>query len=85
VGKESPHKKERKMTYDSHEGSHNKDTKANGIQGMSQKDFDKELVDIKESVNALMKFLEEHEKDQLYGWELRKKTVRWNLLFCMSK
>jgi hypothetical protein len=32
------------MTTDSHEGIHSKDTKENGIQGMIQKEFEKEFA-----------------------------------------
>jgi hypothetical protein len=84
VGKESPQKKEEKMTTDSHEGSHikrkRKDAKENGIKGMSQEDFDRELDELKERLSMIEKLLDEGEKDQWYGWILRKKKVRWKLL-----
>jgi hypothetical protein len=80
VGKESPQKKERKMTTDSHEGSHSKDTKENGIQGMSQKEFDKEFVEIKENLDVMLMLLEGQEEDQRKGWTIRRKEVRWHSL-----
>jgi hypothetical protein len=83
VGKESPQKEE-KMTIDSHEGIHNKrkkkDAKADGKLRMSQEDFDRELVELKERLSMIEKLLDEGEKDQWYGWILRKKKVRWNSL-----
>jgi hypothetical protein len=83
VGKESPQKKEENMTTDSHEGSHKKrkkDAKEDGIKGMSQEDFDRELDELKERLSMIEKLLDEGEKDQWYGWILRKKKVRWNSL-----
>jgi hypothetical protein len=58
VGKEIPHKKERKLTIDCHEGSHGKHTKANPIQGMNQKEFDKEFVEIKANLDVMIMLLE---------------------------
>jgi hypothetical protein len=80
VGKESPHKKERNMGTDSHEGRHNKDTKANGIQCMIQKEFDKEFVEIKENLDVMLMFLEGQEEEKRKGWVIRRKEVRWNSL-----
>jgi hypothetical protein len=76
VGKETPQKKERKMTIDSHEGSHSKDTKANGIQGMSQKEFDKKFAEIKENLDVMLMLLEGKREDQRKGWTIRRKEVK---------
>jgi len=70
------------MTIDSHsrgsERSHSrryekKDAKANGKK-MSQEEIDKEVVELKEQLNALRRMLEE---SQRLGWVLRKKPVEW--------
>jgi hypothetical protein len=72
------------MTIESHDkGSHKKkgDARENGKEKkMSQEELDQEIVEMKASINALMMLLEECEKDQWYGWTLRRKKVRWKLL-----
>jgi len=80
VGKESPHKKERNMTTNSHEWSHINDTKENGIQGMSQNEFDKEFDNIKANLDAMIMLLEGQREYQRKGWTIRRKDVRWNSL-----
>jgi hypothetical protein len=47
---------------------------------MSQEDFDREMDELKERISMIEKLLNEGEKDQWYGWILRKKKVRWKLL-----
>jgi hypothetical protein len=83
VGKESPQKK-MKMTTNGHEGIHikrkRKDAKENCIKGMIQEYLDIEMVELKEGLGVVMMFLEACEKDQCYGWTMKKKKVRWKLL-----
>jgi hypothetical protein len=82
VGKESPQEEE-KMTIDSHERSHNrrkKDAKADGRLKISQEDFDREMVELKEKLSMIENLLDECEKDQWYGWTMKKKKVKWKLL-----
>ena len=44
--------------------------------GMSQREFDKEFLEIKEGLRNLIRFLLEEEENQSLGWILRRK-VRW--------
>ena len=77
---------EEKMTTDSHsrgsEEDHNRrkvkkeDAKENGKR-MSQEELDKEIVEMKEQLNALRRILEE---SQRLGWVLKKKPVKWHKL-----
>ena len=50
--------------------------KVTGMKLMSQEEFERELADIKESMNALMKLLEEQYEDQCYGWIMKKKKMK---------
>jgi len=50
--------------------------KANGKR-ISQKEIDKEIVEIKEQLNVLTMILEENQRQ---GWALRKKVVKWSKL-----
>jgi len=82
-GKEIPYK-EKNTTNNSHGGSHNKrrkkKAKENGIKGTSQEDLDGELDELKQRISMIENLLEQGEKNQWYGWILRKKRVRWKLL-----
>ena len=82
VAKELMKIEEKKMTTDSHnrgsERSHKrrygkKDAKANAKK-ISKEEIDKEVVELKEQLNALRRILEE---SQRLGWVLRKKPVKW--------
>jgi len=74
------------MITDSHskgyEEDHNRrkmkkeDTKVNGKR-MSQEEFDKEIVEMKEQLNVLRMILEESQRQ---GWVLKKKLVTWHRL-----
>ena len=44
---------------------------------MSQEEIDKEVVELKEQLNALRRMLEE---SQRLGWVLSKKPVKWHKL-----
>ncbi len=79
----------KKMTTDSHnrgnrgsEEDHSRrkvnkeDAKANGKR-MSQEKIDKEIVELKEQLDALRRIIEE---SQRLGWVLRKKPVKWHKL-----
>ena len=73
----------KKMATDSHsrgsEEDHNRrkmkkeDAKANGKR-MSQEEIDKEVAELKEQIDALMRILEE---SQRLGWVMRTNTVEW--------
>ena len=52
------------------------DAKANG-ERMSQKEIDKEIAEMKEQFDVLMRILEESQRQ---GWILKKKPVRWHKL-----
>ena len=79
---------ENKVTIDSHsrgsKRSHKrrkKGAKENGRgKGMSQEVFDREIAELKASVNAIIVLLEKSMKDQSYGWTMRKKKIKWKLL-----
>ena len=79
---------DKKVTTDSHnrgsERSHNrrkKGAKENGKgKGMSQEVFDREIAELKASVDAIIVFLEKSMKDQIYGWTMRRKKIKWKLL-----
>lgn len=79
---------EKKVIIDSHsrgsERSHNKrkkGAKENGRgKGMSQEVFDREVAELKESVNAIIVLLEKSMKDQNYGWNMRRNKINWKLL-----
>jgi len=83
VAKDLMKTEEKKMTTDSHrrgtERSHSRgykkeDAKENGKK-MSQEEIDKEIVELKEQLNALRRMLEEIQR---LGWVLRKKPVEWH-------
>ena len=58
-----------------------KDAKDIGIKRkMSQEEFDKEIVQIKEKRSELIDLLQEGEDYQRQGWILRKKKVKWPIL-----
>jgi hypothetical protein len=87
VDKEMFTKKEVKVNIDSHDrglgrshSQRNKNAKGNGIKRMSNEEIDKEMVELKERLNIVMKFLQESEEDQRYGWIVRKMKVKWNML-----
>lgn len=77
---------DKKMATDSHSGGseedHNKrkmkkeNAKANGKR-MSQKEFDREIAELKEQLDVLMRILEENQRQ---GWVLNKKPVKWHKL-----
>ena len=77
--KGSPHE-EAKMTIRGHERSHNKrkkDAKENGKgKKMSQEVFDREIAELKASVDAIIVLLEKSMKDQSYGWTMRRKKIK---------
>lgn len=61
--------------------SHNKmedNVKANGIdmRRMSQKEIDREIVEMKEQLGIMMMLLRESETDRRYGWRM-KNQVAW--------
>jgi len=76
------------MTTDSHsrgsKRSHNKrkkDAKEDGKgEEMSQEIIDRYIVELKASVDAIIKLLEKCEKDQSYGWTTKRKKIKWKLL-----
>jgi len=81
---EEPIEMEKKMATDSHsrgsEEDHNKrnvkkeDAKANDKR-MNKEEFDKEIAELKEQLDVLMRILEEIQR---LGWILRKKPVKWH-------
>lgn len=61
------------------EESHNKmreDAKAVGENKINQKEFDKEIVELKEQLNIMMMPLKESGKGYINGWKM-KKNVKW--------
>ena len=74
------------MTTDSHSGGSKEDhnrrkvrkenTKVNGKR-MSQEELEKEIVEIKEQIDALRRIQEE---SQRLGWVLKKKPIKWHTL-----
>lgn len=74
------------MTTDSHsrgsEEDHirrkvkKEDAQKNGKK-MNQEEFDKEIVEMKEQLDALMMILEENHR---LGWVLKKNPIRWHKL-----
>jgi hypothetical protein len=43
---------------------------------MSQEEFDREFVELKERLSIVMKLLQESEENQRYGWNVKRK-VKW--------
>ena len=70
VGKGNPHK-EAEMNIRGHERSHNrrkKDAKENGKGNKSSQEvLDKDIVELKASIDAIIMLLEKCEKGQSYG------------------
>jgi hypothetical protein len=54
------------------------DVKVNGTKGVCQKEFDKEITEIKEELSKLMELLERSDGDPCFGWKLVKRKVQWN-------
>ena len=52
-----------------------KDVQLKDIQNISQKRNDKEFVEIKERFSKLEKLIQENNKDEYYGWVMKKKKV----------
>jgi hypothetical protein len=50
------------------------------IQKTSQKEYDKEFVEFKEIFSKLEKLIQESNKDEYYGWVMKKKKVQWSVL-----
>ena len=79
---------EKKVTTDSHNRSskrshnrRNKGAKENGKgKEMSQEVFDREISELKVSVDAIIVLLEKSMKDQSYGWTIRRKNIKWKVL-----
>lgn len=44
---------------------------------MSQKEFDKEITEIKERFNKIERLIQESNEDEYCGWMMRKKKVQW--------
>ena len=53
------------------------DAKVIGIKRMSQETFEREMVEIRESLSNLMELLQRSKEGQYYGWILRKNKVKW--------
>jgi hypothetical protein len=87
VSMEQLTKEEVKMTRDSQmkdsEESHNQireSAKEVGRNKISNEEFDREIVELKEQLSVMMKLLQEKVKeDQRYGWNLKKK-VKWPIV-----
>jgi hypothetical protein len=47
---------------------------------MSDEEFNREIAKMKAYLSVLMEMLQESEEDQIFGWMLRKKKVKWNML-----
>jgi hypothetical protein len=52
---------------------------------MSQEEFDKEFVELKERLGIVMKLLQERQEDHRYGWVPRKRKVKWYMLHVKLK
>ena len=79
--------REEHMTIISHamgsRRSHNEkgeDDKAISIKRMIQETFEREMVEIRESLSKLMELLQRSKEEQYYGWILRKNKVKWPAL-----
>ena len=79
--------REEHMTINSHamgsrrsHSENGEDAKVIGIKRMSQETFEREMVEIRESLRKLMELLQRSEEEQYYGWILRKKKVKWPTL-----
>ena len=78
---------ENKMTIPSHirdlkknYGQKKKDVQLKEIQKTSQKEYDKEFAKFKEGFSKLQKLIQESNKDEYYGWVMKKKKVQWSAL-----
>ena len=72
------------MTIRGHERSHNrrkKDAKENGKgKKMSQEVLDKDITELKASIDAIIMLLEDCERGKRYGWTMKRKKIKWKLL-----
>ena len=59
-------------------GQMKKDVQLKDIQKTSQKEYDKEFVEIKERFSKLEKLIQESNKYEYYGWVMKKKKVHWS-------
>lgn len=50
------------------------------IQKTSPKEYDEDFVEIKERFSKLEKLIQESNKDEYYGWVMKKKKVKWSTL-----
>ena len=50
------------------------------IQKTNQKEYYNEFVEIKEIFSKLEKLIQESNKDEYYGWVMKKKKVQWSTL-----
>ena len=82
MGKWSSHK-EAEMTIRGHERNYKrkKDAKENGKgKKMSQEALDKDIAELKASIDAIIMLLEDCERGQRYGWTMKRKKIKWKLL-----
>ena len=72
------------MTIRGHEKIHNrrkKDAKENGKgKKMSQEVIDKDIAELKASIDAIIMLLKDFERGQRYGWTMKRKKIKWKLL-----
>ena len=78
---------EKKVTIHSHMRNSKKnhsqvkeDVQLKGIPRTSQKEFDKEIIEIKEGISYIERFIQENNEDQYCGWMMRTKKVQWKAL-----
>ena len=57
-----------------------KDVQLKDIQKTNQKEYYNEFVEIKEIFSKLEKLIQESNKDEYYGWVIKKKKVQWHAL-----
>jgi hypothetical protein len=51
---------------------------------MSQEEFDREFTEVKERLNIIMELLQESERNQRWGWNVKKK-VKWPIMTIVCK
>jgi len=74
---------EKKVTIHSHMRNQEKnysqnkeDVQLNGIQSASQNQFDKEFTEIEVGLSKIVELIQESNKDQYFGWMMKKKKVK---------
>ena len=74
-GKRGAHEGKKTMATDGHsKGSKRSHKRSNGDE------FDRELAKMKIQLEMMREFIQRSVQDQIYGWIIQKKIVKWNWL-----